>query len=108
MKKLFYSIVVLVLFVTTACRLPGLLLGGNSVPSEMEYIFEIPNDPINVKPTLDKGTQTEGIFSTSGGALTATGSDGTEYRLDIPADALITDTLIRMTPVRQIEGMPFG
>ena len=108
MKKFVYFIIVLVLFFTTACRLPGLLLGGNSVPPELQYIFEIPNDPISVKSTLDNGTQTEGVFSTSGGTLTATGSDGTVYRLDIPAGALVTDTLIRMTPVRQIEGMPFG
>jgi len=108
MKKLFYFIVVLVLFITTACSLPGLLLGGNSVPPELQYVFEIPDDPINVKPTLESGTQAEGVFSTSGGTLTTTASDGTVYRLDIPADALATDTLIRMTPVRQIEGMPFG
>ncbi|MCK6583263.1 MAG: hypothetical protein HUU11_07705 [Anaerolineales bacterium] len=108
MKKFFYFIVILVLFLTTACRLPGLLLGGNSVPPELQYVFDIPNDPISVKPTLDNETQAEGIFSTAGGTLTATGLDGTVYRLDIPADALLTDTLIRMTPVRQIEGMPFG
>ena len=108
MKKFIYFVLVLVLFVTTACKLPGVVLGGNSVPPELQYIFEIPNDPISVKPTLDNGTQTEGVFSTSGGTLTATGSDGTVFRLDIPANALVTDTLIRMTPVSQIEGMPFG
>ena len=108
MKKIIYFILVFVLFVTTACRLPGLVLGGTSVPPELQYAFEIPNDPISVKPTLDNETQVEGVFSASGGTLTATGSDGTVYRLDIPADALVTDTLIRMTPVRQIEGMPFG
>jgi len=108
MKKFIYFVLVFVFFVTTACRLPGLLLGGNSVPPELEYIFEIPSDPISIKPTLENDTQAEGVFSTSGGTLTATGSDGTIYRLDIPANALVTDTLIRMTPVRQLEGMPFG
>lgn len=108
MKKFVNFILVFVLFAATACRLPGVLFGGNNVPPELQYVFEIPDNPISVKPTLDNGTQAEGIFSTSGGTLTATGSDGTVYRLDLPANALATDTLIRMTPVRQIEGMPFG
>ena len=108
MKKMIYSIMVLVLFVTTACRLPGLVFGGGNVPSEMKYIFEIPDNPISVTPTLDGANQVEAIIPTSGGTVTATASDGTEYRLDIPADALVTDTLVRMTPVSQIEGMPFG
>jgi hypothetical protein len=108
MKKHIYSFLVFVLFASTACMLPGMLFGKNSVPPELQYVFDIPNDPISIKPTLDNGTQAEGVFSTSGGTLTATASDGTVYRLDIPANALVTDTLIRMTPVRQIEGMPFG
>ena len=108
MKKFFCFALVFILFVTTACQLPGLLLGGNKVPPELQYVFDIPSDPINVKPVLDEAHQAEGVFSTSGGTLTATASDGTVYQLDIPADALVTDTLIRMTPVRQMDGMPFG
>jgi hypothetical protein len=108
MKKLIYFVLVFVLFVTVACRLPGLVLGGGDSPPELQYVFDIPNDPISVKPILESETQAEGVFSTSGGSLTATALDGTVYQLDTPAGALATDTLIRMTPVRQIEGMPFG
>jgi len=108
MRKIVCFIVVFVLFAATACRLPGLLFSGGSVPSELQYIFEIPDNPISVTSTLDTEAQAEGFFSNLGGTLTATGSDGTVYQLDIPAGALATDTLIRMTPVRQIEGMPFG
>lgn len=39
--------------------------------------------------------------------MEVTGADGTRYRLDIPADALLNDTLIRMTPAN-ISGLPFG
>jgi len=106
MKKIVYLIVILI--VTMACSLPGLLFGGGSVPSELKYIFEIPGDPISVTAILDSGRQAEAIIPKSGGSLSATGSDGTVYRLDIPSDALLVDTLIRMTPVSQVEGMPFG
>ena len=106
MKKIIYLIVILI--VTTACSLPGLLFGGGSLPQELRYIFEIPSDPISITAILDSGKQAEAIIPKSGGSLNATGSDGTVYQLDIPAGALIEDTLIRMTPVSQIEGMPFG
>lgn len=108
MKKFMNFVSVFVLFTVTACRLSGLLLGGNDVPPELQYIFDIPNDPISVQPILESGSQAEAVLSTSGGILTATASDGTIYRLEIPAGALLTDTLIRMTPVSRIEGMPFG
>lgn len=42
----------------------------------------------------------------SGGTLTTTAADGTEYTLEIPAGALAAPTAITMTPVRAIEGFP--
>ena len=40
--------------------------------------------------------------------MSATGADGTVYTLDIPKDALLTETTIGLTPVTSISGMPFG
>lgn len=78
------------------------------VPEELRYIFEIPSDPIQVTPSLDSERQAEALISTSGGTLNASGADGTTYRLDIPAGALVSETLVRMTPLSSLEGMPFG
>ncbi len=39
--------------------------------------------------------------------MTATGADGTTYRLDVPPDTLLFDTEIAMTPLSDIEGFPF-
>ena len=43
-----------------------------------------------------------------GGQLSATAADGTTFVLNIPADALVAETMIRMTPVSNLDGMPFG
>lgn len=122
MKKL--TILLILLFTILACKTlqPGSDVqptgdipptsesqsNGGTTQSDWQYIYEIPTDPVKVTTTLDSATQAEATISTTGGTLTATGPDGTVYQLDIPADALVSDTLIRMTPVNQIEGMPFG
>jgi len=108
MKKIMYYSVALVLFITLACSFGGLLPGGGSVPPELQYIFEIPDNPLGVTPTLNGDDQAEAVIPVAGGTLSVTGSDGTVFRLDIPSGALVTDTLVRMIPVGQIEGMPFG
>ena len=64
--------------------------------------------PRNVAPVLDDAravTQTVGI---EGGALHATGADGTTYALDIPAFALVELEDITMTPLAAIGGLPFA
>ncbi|HEY8491482.1 MAG TPA: hypothetical protein VIO14_10875, partial [Dehalococcoidia bacterium] len=65
-------------------------------------------DPITVTPVLDESRRAEGVIPASGGSLRATGADGTTFQLDVPAGALAVDTLIRMTPVSRLDGMPFG
>ncbi|HBX69389.1 MAG TPA: hypothetical protein DEH25_08390 [Chloroflexi bacterium] len=77
-------------------------------PAELQYIFEIPADPIQVSVSLDSAHEAEAIIGPEGGSLSVSGTDGTSYKLDIPPDALATETLIRMIPTSMIEGMPFG
>ena len=109
MKKLILFVSFLILLVGAACALPGMLFGsGSKAPPELQYVFETPSDPLNVTPTLSTELQIEAVIPASGGTLTVTGADGTAFRLDIPASALVTDTLIRMIPVSQLDGMPFG
>jgi hypothetical protein len=109
MKKRILFAVLFVMLVTPACLLPGALFGGGgNIPPELEYIFDIPSEPVWVTATLDSGKQAEALVPPGGGSVNVTGTDGTVFRLDIPDGALITDTLIRMTPVSQLDGMPFG
>ncbi len=82
--------------------------GLGAVPADMAYIFQIPDDPVSVTPTLDREHQVEDVLPVSGGTLRATGVDGALYQLDIPANALVVDTVIRMIPLSALDGMPFG
>jgi len=80
----------------------------NTGPAKLQYIFEIPTDPLVVSASLDSTRQVEATLGPDGGTLSATGADGTIYKLDIPAGALAAETLVRITPVSTLEGMPFG
>lgn len=65
-------------------------------------------DPIDLEIALEEGAQVETLVPTSGGTLTVTGENGAVYTLEIPADALLQDTRISMTPVDSVRGMPFS
>lgn len=48
------------------------------------------------------------VTADAGGTLTATGPDGSAYKLEIPAGALTSDQTVKMTPVASIDGLPFA
>ena len=75
---------------------------------ELSYIFEIPAETVDVAMTLDTAGTVEALIPVEGGTITATGADGTVYSLEIPADALLNETLIGLTPVTSVADMPFG
>ena len=109
MKKHYLLSLALMLIVLTACQLSGgMSTGGASAPPELQYIFSENSDPVGVTVTLDASHQAEALIPVEGGTLSLTSADGTIFNLDIPADALIVDTLIRMTSVSRVDGMPFG
>lgn len=58
--------------------------------------------------TLDQARAASGLIATSGGTLMATAADGTTYTLTVPADALLDDTTITLTPVIAIGGFMVG
>ncbi len=64
---------------------------------------------VDVTPTLDTARTVEGTASPNGAfRLSATGSDGTEYTLDLPRTSLVGQETITMTPITQLAGSPVG
>lgn len=98
--------IILTLFMTS-CALPS-FSQTKTVPKDLQYVFEIPSDPIAVSVTLEEKNIYKSVIGPDGGFLSVTGEDGTVFSLDIPAGALAVDTNIQMIPVSKIEGMPFG
>ena len=89
---------------------PSAATGASAGPGlgDLIWIFESPADPVNVAVTLDDAKKVEAAIPVEGGTVSATGADGTVYRLDIPKDALLVETTIGLTPVAKLDGMPFG
>ena len=57
---------------------------------------------------LDIANRVTAAIGPDGGELSARGADGTRYRLQIPAAALLADTEISLTPVKRFKGLPFS
>ncbi len=79
--------------------------GGSA--AQYQYIFHPPSDPASAAVTLDEGQAVEAVIPIEGGKLKATGADGTQYALEIPGDALLNETKIRLIPAA-VSGLPFG
>lgn len=102
------SIIVILLIVLTsiACK----FVSGIQAPAQkdLSWIFETNENPVDVAVVLETDNTVEALIPVEGGTITATGADGTVYMLEIPADALLVETMIGLTPVSSISGMPFG
>ena len=79
--------------------------GGSA--AAYQYIFHPPSDPASVAVSLDESKAVEAVVPLEGGVLHATGADGTQYALEIPGDALLNETKIRLIPAA-VSGLPFG
>jgi hypothetical protein len=72
-------------------------------------IYSAPANPVTVTPTLDTAhAATQIITAASGGTITATGADGSVFTLVLPANAILTDKPITMTPISSLAGVPSG
>jgi hypothetical protein len=71
-------------------------------------LFTVPRDGVNIQVTLEAGQSVEAVVPVQGGTLTAKGTDGTVFTLEIPGDSLLNETRVRLTPAASITGMPFG
>ena len=61
-----------------------------------------------IESELDQANRVTAPIGPAGGELSAEGADGTRYRLQIPAGALLADTEISLTPVKRFKGLPFS
>ena len=74
-----------------------------SIPTSLPGIT--PN-PRGVTPHLDVAHATSGtVTPNGGGTLTTTGADGTHYRLDVPAGAVLSPLAVTMTPLSSVDGL---
>ena len=111
MKARLLVLALIALLVIPACRLVsgiGRPSPSDTTPVDVNAIFEIPPDPLNISITLDEAQSAEASFPVEGGTLSTQAADGTLFLLTIPPDALLNETLIRMTPVTAVSGIPFG
>jgi hypothetical protein len=60
-----------------------------------------------VTPELDEAQASSAVIGPAGGTLHATGSDGTQFTLELPPGALAEEQTISLTPIQNILDMPF-
>ncbi len=77
-------------------------------PADFDWVFDETAEPINLSLSLAEDQAAEALIPVTGGSLTVTGPDGTRFTLDIPTDALLAETHIRMIPAVYVSGMPSG
>lgn len=100
---------IVALFIGVGVTAAGCSTGGSS-PSkaDIQSIFTIPVEMIQADVRLDESRKSEAVITPQGGVVSAIGSDGTQYLLEIPADALVSETTIGIIPAAGITGLPFG
>ena len=99
--------VLLFLAVSLSCKLlnrPGSRKASNAPAVD----FVTPGKPLNVTVRLDKKQTATAMVPRTGGSVSLTATDGSKFKLDVPADALEADTTITMTAVKSIEGAPLA
>ena len=81
-------------------------------PSTIDLSALLPEgfDPENPDPSLllPQPVEVSQVIGTAGGEISVTGGNGVVYTLAIPGGALLEDVLITLSPVENIEGIPFS
>ena len=104
-SKLILS-VLLLLAVSLSCKLLDRSGSRNSKGPAIDFVT--PGTPLNVIVQLDKKQTASKMIPRSGGSVSLNASDGSNFTLDIPADALEADTMITMTAVKSLDGAPLA
>ncbi len=65
-------------------------------------------NPLTVVPTLDSANAVTQTIAVEGGEMSVTATNGTKFTLTIPADALLSDEEIVMTPLSAVSAMPLS
>jgi hypothetical protein len=92
------------LLLTAACSSGG--NSGNSSGGDVSEVLDPETEPVTVTTTVDRVRAASVRIGPDGGTLEATGADGSQYSLDIPAGALVEEIEVRMTPIASMEGLP--
>lgn len=66
------------------------------------------SNAVDVTIELDDANAASATIPRAGGTVSTVASDGTELSLTIPPDALLSPELVTLTPLKAVEGLPFG
>lgn len=89
------------------CRAAATKITVGDDPFEDAPEFSFTPDPLTVTPTLEESRAvTQKIPAFLGGTVTTTAADGTKYTLTLPANALLSEEEITMTPVSGAGNLP--
>ena len=70
--------------------------------------FTSPGKRLDVKVQLDQKQTATGKVSQGGGRVALTSADGSKFTLEVPANAVESDTTITMTAVKSLDGAPLA
>lgn len=60
-----------------------------------------------IKTTIDEQNRVTAVIPPTGGTITTTGQDGTQYTLSFPLDSVASETQVSIAPVLSVSGAPF-
>jgi CARDB len=86
---------------------PGPTTGGGSAPP-VPPVPPGPSGPLDVGIQLDTARSVTKRLGAAGGSISVTAANGTKLTLALPADALVGDVDITVTPLAGIDGLPFS
>jgi hypothetical protein len=64
--------------------------------------------PVDLALTFDPANGAAKVITPRGGYVSASGADGTLYRLEVPEGALLSDERISLIPVTAVKGLPLN
>jgi hypothetical protein len=84
---------------------PGTPAGGSGTPPPAP---PGPGGPLDVGIRLDTAREATKRLGAAGGSISVTAANGTEMTLTLPADALVDEVDISVTPLAGVDGLPFS
>lgn len=108
MWKINLLLVSLILIVAAVgCKSVKSVLPGEATRNSAPMVdFNSPAKPLDVTVTLDKKQAATGKITKAGGSVSLSTADGSKFTLDVPMNALDTETAITLTAVKSLDGAP--
>ncbi|OFZ67546.1 MAG: hypothetical protein A2V79_01980 [Betaproteobacteria bacterium RBG_16_56_24] len=109
--RIIHSALFLVSILLSACgggATPATSTPTTSATAASDAPFTAAANPVNVTVTTDAARAASQVVTTAGATLNATSADGSQFTLVIPANAVLQDTTITMTPITGMTGLPFA